>query len=171
MAWASARWTSAPPGHEAQEGLTKRGLCRATFRQTLLARRPRREVLHPKDVGEHWLSVEQVAQGVLVFELAGESDLTGDRIRRELEDALGTGVAAIVVDCSGLEFLETWTIDALLSAASALGERLAVVAPQGDVRSVLELTGLESMLNVHETRAAALHGLGVGQVDECPSGT
>jgi anti-anti-sigma factor len=127
-------------------------------------------VLHPRDVGEHWLSVEQVAQGVLVFELAGESDLTGDRLRRELEDALGTGVDAIVVDCSGLEFLETWTIDALLSAASALGERLAVVAPQGDVRSVLELTGLESMLNVHETRAAALHALGVGQVDECPSG-
>jgi anti-anti-sigma regulatory factor len=73
-------------------------------------------------LGEHWLSVEQVAQGVLVFELAGESDLTGDRLRRELEAALGAGVDAIVVDCSGLEFLEPWTIDALLSAASALGE-------------------------------------------------
>ena len=113
--------------------------------------------------------MEQVAQGVFVFELAGESDLTGDRLRRELEVALGAGVDAIVVDCSGLEFLETWTIDALLSAASALGEGLAVVAPQGDVRSVLELTGLESVLNIQETRAAALHTLGVGRVDECPS--
>jgi anti-anti-sigma factor len=124
----------------------------------------------PGALGEHWLSVEQAAQGVLVFELAGESDLTGDRLRRELEAALGTGVDAIVVDCSGLEFLETWTIDALLAAASALGEGLAVVAPQGDVRSVLELTGLESVLDVHETRTAALHALGVGCVDECPSG-
>lgn len=120
-------------------------------------------MLHPRDVGEHWVSVEQVAQGVLLFELAGESDLTGDRLRRELEDALGTGVDAIVVDCSGLAFLETWTIDGLLSAASALGERLAVVAPQGDVRSVLELTGLESVLNVYETRADALRALGVGR--------
>jgi anti-sigma B factor antagonist len=114
-------------------------------------------------VGEHWLSVEQVAQGVLLFELEGESDLGGDRLRRELEDALGTGVEAIVVDCSGLSFLETWTIDALLSAASALGERLAVVAPQGDVRSVLELTGLETVLSLYETRADALQALGVGR--------
>ena len=118
-------------------------------------------MLHPRDVGEHWVSVEQVAQGVLLFELAGESDLTGDRFRRELEEALGTGVDAIVADCSGLAFLETWTIDGLLSAASALGERLAVVAPQGDVRSVLELTGLESVLNVYETRADAVNALGV----------
>ena len=122
-------------------------------------------MLHPRDVGEHWVSVEQVAQGVLLFELAGESDLTGDRLRRELEDALGTGVDAIVVDCSGLAFLETWTIDGLLSAASALGERLAVVAPQGDVRSVLELTGLESVLNVYETRADALNALGVSHAN------
>jgi len=118
-------------------------------------------VLFTEYVGEHWLSVEQVAQGVLLFELAGESDLTGDRLRRELEDALGTGVDAIVVDCSGLAFLETWTIDALLSAKSALGERLAVVAPQGDVRRVLELIGLESVIRVYETRAAALNALGV----------
>jgi len=118
-------------------------------------------VLFTEYVGEHWLSVEQVAQGVLLFELAGESDLTGDRLRRELEDALGTGVDAIVVDCSGLAFLETWTIDGLLSAKSALGERLAVVAPQGDVRRVLELIGLESMIHVYETRAAALNALGV----------
>lgn len=120
-------------------------------------------MLHPRGVGEHWLSVEQVAQGVLLFELEGESDLGGDRLRRELEDALGTGVEAIVVDCSGLSFLETWTIDALLSAASALGERLAVVVPQGDVRSVLELTGLETVLSLYETRADALQALGVGQ--------
>jgi anti-anti-sigma factor len=124
----------------------------------------------PRTLGEHWLSVEQVAQGVLVFELAGESDLTGDRLRRELEDALGAGVDAIVVDCSRLEFLETWTIDALLSAASALGEGLAVVAPQGDVRRMLELTGLESVLDVHETRTAALRAVGVGLADGCPSG-
>lgn len=118
-------------------------------------------MLFTEYVGEHWLSVEQVAQGVLLFELAGESDLTGDRLRRELEDALGTGVDAIVVDCSGLAFLETWTIDALLSAKSALGERLAVVAPQGDVRRVLELIGLESVIRVYETRAVALNALGV----------
>lgn len=118
-------------------------------------------MLFTRDVGEHWLSVEQVAQGVLLFELAGESDLTGDRLRRELEDALGTGVDAIVVDCSGLAFLETSTIDGLLSAKAALGERLVVVAPQGDVRHVLELIGLESMIRVYETRAAALSALGV----------
>lgn len=119
-------------------------------------------MLFTEDVGEHWLSVEQVAQGVLLFELAGGSDLTGDRLRRELEDALGTGVDAIVVDCSGLAFLETWTIDGLLSAKSALGEHLAVVAPQGDVHRVLELIGLESMIRVYETRAGALSALGVG---------
>ena len=118
-------------------------------------------MLFTEYVGEHWLSVEQVAQGVLLFELAGESDLTGDRLRRELEDALGTGVDAIVVDCSGLAFLEKWTIDGLLSAKAALGERLAVVAPQGDVRRVFELIGLESMIRVYETRAAALSALDI----------
>ena len=118
-------------------------------------------MLDTEHVGEHWLSIEQVVPGVLLFVLAGESDLTGDRLRRELEDALATGADGIVVDCSRLAFLETWTIDGLLSARSALGERLAVVAPQGDVRSVLELTGLEAMLSVYETRADALRALGV----------
>lgn len=112
-------------------------------------------------VDEHWLSIEQVVPGVLLFELAGESDLSGDRLGRELEEALGTGADGIVVDCSRLAFLDTRTIDGLLSTLTALGERLVVVAPGGEVRRVLELTGLERVLHLCETRAEALHALGV----------
>lgn len=118
-------------------------------------------MLDSEQVDEHWLSIEQVVPGVLLFELAGESDLSGDRFGRELEEALGTGADGIVVDCSRLAFLDTRTIDGLLSALSALGERLVVVAPRGEVRRVLELSGLEGVFHLCETRAEALLALGV----------
>jgi anti-sigma B factor antagonist len=118
-------------------------------------------VVFTEHVDEHWLSIEQVVPGVLLFELAGESDLSGDRLGRELEEALGAGADGIVVDCSRLAFLDTRTIDGLLSALTALGERLVVVAPGGEVRRVLELTGLEGVLHLCETRAEALDALGV----------
>ncbi|HEU4451044.1 MAG TPA: STAS domain-containing protein [Gaiellaceae bacterium] len=106
-------------------------------------------------------SVEQIVPGVLLFQLTGETDLAGDRLLRELDEALGAGTNGIVVDCTRLTFLDTRTIDGLLATLSALGDRLVVVAPEGEIRRVLEVSGLESMLRLCETRAEALRELGV----------
>jgi anti-sigma B factor antagonist len=111
-------------------------------------------------VDDHRLSVERVSGGIHLFVLSGDLDLAGDRFEWELQRALDSGASAIVVDCSALTFLDTRTIDGLLAALRAFGERLLVVAPEGEIRRIFELTGLATVFRLHGSRAEALASLG-----------
>lgn len=112
-------------------------------------------------MNEPWLSVEPLGPKGRLFALAGESDLTGDRLRRALESTFAEGVRSVVVDCTRLAFLDTRTIDALLAARSHLREQLVVVAPPGELRRVLEVAGLDTVLRICPTREDALAALGL----------
>ena len=93
-------------------------------------------------------SVEDVA----VVDLVGEVDLLANRLERELERLLECGVTRVVVDCTRLAFLDT-----LVDAAGALAPgSVRVIAPQGGVREILELTYLADVLPLFETRSDAL---------------
>jgi anti-anti-sigma regulatory factor len=103
-----------------------------------------------------WISVEAVGEGCRVVSLTGESGLTGTR---ELAEALANGGGSVVVDCSGLAFLDRSTIDGLLAASASLGERLVVVAPPGEVRDVLEIAELDALIRIASSREEALTAL------------
>lgn len=109
-----------------------------------------------------FVTVERADSDVSLIVLAGEADLTESAFERELRQAVRQGPGAVVVDCSGLSFLDTRTIDGLLETLNELGEeRLAVVAPPGDVRKVFGLTGLELVLPLYASRDEAFEALGV----------
>jgi anti-anti-sigma factor len=91
--------------------------------------------------------------------LHGELDLTATpRIEEQIQSALLDGAGAFVLDLSGLRFMDSSGVNALLRARSLLGREdrpLVVVCPPGPVRRVLDLIGVVDVLAPFASRAEA----------------
>lgn len=103
----------------------------------------------PLGVGE--LTISSARDGVVhTICLAGELDLgTADAVQRELERVESTDAEAIVVDLSGVTFMDLVGVRLLVAAHSrsrADSSRLALVPGAGVVRRVLRLAGVEALL-------------------------
>lgn len=85
---------------------------------------------------------------VTVF-LSGDCDLSArDQLTMTLLDAVSRS-AAVFVDMAGVEFLDSTGVHALVTAhhaAQGRGGRLYVHGAGGPVATVLELTGLDTLL-------------------------
>jgi anti-anti-sigma factor len=90
-----------------------------------------------------------------VVALAGESDVyTYDQLRGALESQAGTGVPVLVVDLSGLEFIDSTGVQVLLDVRVMMNSRggtLALVAPRATVARVLNLVGADQLIPVYPT--------------------
>lgn len=83
--------------------------------------------------------------------LDGELDLASVGTLRACLDQLDSQYAEIHVDLAGLEFLDSTGLAALVVTQQHLGERggrLLVRNPQGHVRRVLEVSGVDRVLSV-----------------------
>jgi anti-sigma B factor antagonist len=86
-----------------------------------------------------------------VVRVVGEIDLaTAPQLRTLLGELIDAGAAQVVLDCSGLEFLDSSGIGVLVAARSRLGDdgALVLVAPPAHVRKVLDITGVVGHLTV-----------------------
>jgi anti-sigma B factor antagonist len=100
-------------------------------------------------VGE--LTISSDRDGVVhTICLVGELDLaTADAVDRELERVQATDAASIVVDLSGLTFMDSTGVRLLVSADARSqhdGARLALLRGSAAVQRVLQLSGVESLL-------------------------
>ncbi len=62
---------------------------------------------------------------------------------------------AVVLDLIGVDFIDSSALGTILRAAQSLeasGKRLHVVAPDGPVKRLLEITGTASRFSLHATR-------------------
>ena len=114
-------------------------------------------------------------QGVPVVTTRGDLDLAAKpRLREQLRQATaeaagrrveGNHFPAVVVDLSGLSFMDAAGLGGLLEHRSVLRERggdLWLVAPEGGAAyRLLELVGLDKLLRVHPDRASA-----IGEINE-----
>ncbi len=97
----------------------------------------------------------------LIIAPAEELDIsTVDDFRADLARALEDGAAAVVVDLSDVDFIDSTGLSAILQAESKLrreGRQLAIVAPRGTAAAVLlTLSGLRSSLAIYDSTTAAL---------------
>jgi anti-sigma B factor antagonist len=94
-----------------------------------------------------------------VLEVAGQVDLaTAPSFTAALQAALASGEREIWVDLTGVTFMDSSGLHALLAARHRLqpdGHRLAVIAPPGPVRRLLELTAVDRILVVLADRSSA----------------
>ena len=95
-----------------------------------------------------------------VLTVRGEIDVTTTpRVRAQLIALLSEGRPNVVVDLEGVDFLDSSGLGALVAALklarSRSGELRIVCDQQRSVRKVLEVTGLERVLDRYDTVAAA----------------
>ena len=97
-----------------------------------------------------------------VVELSGEADLNdsaalGELIAAQSGDQTGT----LVLDLSGLRFMDSAALHAVLVAARSMagcGGTLALAAPTDAVRRILALSGGDQLVSVYDSVAAAEQG-------------
>ncbi|MEU7428266.1 STAS domain-containing protein [Streptomyces sp. NPDC040750] len=100
-------------------------------------------------------------EGWAVLVLAGEVDLAlSPALREGVNVLIGEGRARIVVDLEHVTFMDSTGLGVLVYAfrrTSALAGRLRLAHPGEQVCRLLELTGLDSALEVFADTAAACH--------------
>jgi anti-anti-sigma factor len=80
------------------------------------------------------------------------------KLERALEAAIETTAGGFVIDLSGVEFLDSSGLLALLNARGLLAREeraLAVVCPASPVRHLLEVAGVSELLPVCDSREDA----------------
>lgn len=107
---------------------------------------------------------ETLDGGIRAFTVRGELDMnTAPELERELEEALAEPDVSILLDLSACEFIDSTGIALIVRTWQRLqggdgkaGGRLALCCINHQVRRLLEITGVEGSIPMHEQRDAAL---------------
>jgi anti-anti-sigma factor len=109
-------------------------------------------------------STAELDDGVRIVAVRGELDLsTATELEGPLDAAVDAGDASLLIDLTECEFIDSTGIALIVRAWQRLGDdgggRVVICSPHDQVRRVLEITGLELSIPIHETREAALAAL------------
>jgi anti-sigma B factor antagonist len=102
-------------------------------------------------------SIESL-NGTVVVTLGGELDLyNADEVRKALAGAADRQPERLVVDLSGVEFMDSTALGVLIEARTKLTNRRAflLAAPRMETRRALEVSGLDRHFGIHDTVDAA----------------
>jgi anti-sigma B factor antagonist len=114
------------------------------------------------------VEVEELDGGVRSFNLNGELDhATAPELRQPLEAAIEAGAKSVLIDLSDCSFIDSTGLSVIVHAHSRLvdgesngsGGRLEICCPDAQVRRLLEITGIDRALGLHQTRDEALAAL------------
>jgi anti-sigma B factor antagonist len=98
--------------------------------------------------------------GWAVLVVTGELELaTAPRLRQAVVSLVGEGHAHIVLDLSGVDFVDSLGLGVIVSAlkrARSHGGELVVAGTVPRVRELFELTRLDEIIELHPDSAAAL---------------
>jgi len=112
------------------------------------------------DASDFRLEEDQPRPGTLVVSVHGDLDLhSADRLGDLLVAAVDRGVSLLVVDLSDVEFVDSQGLGALLRGTRRFGagkERFRLVVPAPEIRRVFEITALDQVFALDESREAAI---------------
>jgi anti-sigma B factor antagonist len=98
-----------------------------------------------------------------VIELGGEVDLyTAPEFKERMVELIDGGKKRIVVDLSEATFIDSTTLGVLVGGVKRLrpsGGELALVCSDQNITKIFEITGLDRVFPIHETREEALNSL------------
>ncbi len=98
------------------------------------------------------------ADGTVVVRLAGELDLyNAHEVRDALLECCAEGPARLIVDLSGVKFIDSTALGVLIEARTKLENRrgFLLAAPGLETKRALEISGLDRHFTVHESLDAA----------------
>jgi anti-sigma B factor antagonist len=100
---------------------------------------------------------EPMEPGISVVAVTGAADsAAGPDLREAMEQALAAPDARLIVDLTGATFLDSAMLGVLAAThertpADHGAPRLAIACPPGDVRSMFELTALDTLLTIRDS--------------------
>ena len=108
------------------------------------------------------ISVDDLASGITKVVLRGRFDTTGAVVVELPFNKIVTEQRKIIVDLSAVNFLASYGIRVLLvgaKIAKSKGGSLVILCPDNNVAKVLRTAGMDSLIPIHETEAAATAAL------------
>jgi anti-sigma B factor antagonist len=108
------------------------------------------------------INTEKTGDDAYVIALAGEVDLyTAPEFKQQLLDIIGEGAKEVVVDFSRTTFIDSTTLGVLVGGVKRLrpaGGRLSIVCSDRNITKIFEITGLDKVFPIYESREEALAG-------------
>ncbi len=108
---------------------------------------------------------ELLDDGINAISVSGELDMsTAPQLERELDAALAEPTAAVMLDLCDCEFIDSTGIALVVRSWQRLDRdaggdgqgRFVLCSHNHQVRRLLQITGVESQISLHESRDAAL---------------
>ncbi|HYI75686.1 MAG TPA: STAS domain-containing protein [Gaiellaceae bacterium] len=117
----------------------------------------------PANDGTFRIDEERLSPTAIVLMLHGEADLhAAPQLRDRLRTAMDGGATGLVVDLTETSFVDSTSLGVLLGALKRQreeGGELRIVVSRPEIRRIFEITLLDQVFPLHETRADALASL------------
>jgi len=101
--------------------------------------------------------------GIDIVEVSGRLALAEvAEARGKLKDIAETGTGKLIVDLSGTTFMDSGGLSVLVSAFKATQGRqgrMVLAAPTANIQSLIELTRLQQIFEIFQTRESAVAAL------------
>jgi anti-sigma B factor antagonist len=109
------------------------------------------------------LETVTIGQGDFLVALTGEVDLyTAPELKQELLRLVEEGARRIIVDLTATTFIDSTMLSVLLSTLKRLrpsGGQLGIVCTDRNIRKIFEITLLDRVFPIFESRDEAIDGL------------
>ena len=106
------------------------------------------------------VETRQPREGVAVIALAGEVDVyTSPRVKQEIVNLLNSDVTRMVVDLTGVEYLDSTGLGVLIGGLKRARERdgdLKLICDNVRILRIFEITGLTKIFDIVPTEAEAV---------------
>jgi anti-sigma B factor antagonist len=106
------------------------------------------------------VSIEEHAEAYSVITVRGEVDLhTAPKVQYAIDRAAQTDGAAVVVDMSGVSFMDSTALSSLVRSKDSLqkqGTSLRLAAPSQAVERIFSVTGFSDYFDIFPSREAAI---------------
>ena len=106
------------------------------------------------------ISDESIDQDTHLIELGGEVDLyTAPEFKERMVQVIDGGKTRLVVDLSKATFIDSTTLGVLVGGMKRLrpsGGSMALVCDDQNIQKIFEITGLDRVFPIHESREEAL---------------
>ena len=113
------------------------------------------------------ISTEQLNDDTYVISLAGEVDLyTAPEFKQQLLQVISDGAKNVIVDFSDTTFIDSTTLGVLVGGVKRLRTnegQLSLVCSDRNITKIFEITGLDRVFTIYESRDEALAGAGSSQ--------
>jgi anti-sigma B factor antagonist len=114
------------------------------------------------------IQTEKLSDDAYVISLSGEVDLyTAPEFKQQLLELVGQGAKDVVVDLSNTTFIDSTTLGVLVGGVKRLrpnGGQLSLVCSDRNITKIFEITGLDKVFPIYETRSEAVEQIASADV-------